>query len=111
MDNEYIPVRESHLNYYRAIPLYYENKDNTFGLYKPPGKILSDMRLEGGQYPDRLYIKHTDKLRSIHEVQRRGRGAHREIPLTFKTVPTAAWKACPKPSTFWLAITQVNPMS
>jgi len=70
MDNEYIPVRESHLNYYRAIPLYYENKDNTFGLYKPPGKILSDMRLEGGHYPDRLYIKHTDKLRSIHEVQR-----------------------------------------
>ena len=70
MDNEYIPVRESHLNYYRAIPLYYENKDNTFGLYKPPGKALSDMRLEVGQYPNKLYIKHTDKLRSIHEVQR-----------------------------------------
>lgn len=70
MDREYIPVRESHLNYYKAIPLYYVNKDKAFGLYKPPGKMLSDMRLKGGQYPDKLYIKHTDKLRSIHEVQR-----------------------------------------
>jgi putative nucleotidyltransferase with HDIG domain len=70
MENEYFPARESHLNYYRSVPLYYLNKDRTFGLYKPPGKALSEMRLEGGQYPRKLYIKHTDKLRSIHEVQR-----------------------------------------
>lgn len=70
MEKEYIPARESHLNYYRAIPLYYLNKDSSYGLYKPPGKALSEMRIEGGQYPSKLYIKHTDKLRSIHEVQR-----------------------------------------
>jgi HD-GYP domain-containing protein (c-di-GMP phosphodiesterase class II) len=70
MENAYIPVRKSHLHYYRAIPLYYLNKDQTFGLYKPPGKALSEMRIEGGQLPSRLYIRHTDKLRSIHEVQR-----------------------------------------
>ena len=70
MENEYIPVRTSHLNYYRTIPLYYLNKDNAFGLYKPPGKALSEMRIEGGQYPSRLYVKHTDKLKGIHEVQR-----------------------------------------
>jgi putative nucleotidyltransferase with HDIG domain len=28
------------------------------------------MRVEDGQIPRRLYIRHTDKLRSIHEVQR-----------------------------------------
>ena len=70
MEKEYIPVRESHLNYYRAIPLYYLNKDRSFGLYKPPGKAISEMRIDGGQYPNKLYIKNTDKLRSIHEVQR-----------------------------------------
>jgi HD-GYP domain-containing protein (c-di-GMP phosphodiesterase class II) len=58
------------LHYYRAIPLYYLNKENVFGLYKPPGKALSDMRIKDGQMPSRLYIKQNDKLRSIHEVQR-----------------------------------------
>lgn len=70
MEKEYIPARKSHLHYYRAVPLYYLNKDKVFGLYKPPGKALSDMRIEVGQIPRRLYIKYTDKLRSIHEVQR-----------------------------------------
>ena len=70
MDGEFIPVRKSHLHYYRAIPLYYLNREKVFGLYKPAGKALSEMRIEGGQMPSRLYIKHTDKLRSIHEVQR-----------------------------------------
>ena len=70
MEREFIQARESHLNYYRAVPLYYLNKDKTFGLYKPPGKALSEVRLESGHYPNQLYIKHTDKLRSIHEVQR-----------------------------------------
>jgi putative nucleotidyltransferase with HDIG domain len=70
MDDTYIPARRSHLNYYRAIPLYYENKDHVFGLYKPAGKALSEMRIEVGQYPSRLYIRHTDKLKGLREVQR-----------------------------------------
>jgi hypothetical protein len=28
------------------------------------------MRIDGGHYPNKLYIKNTDQLRSIHEVQR-----------------------------------------
>ncbi len=70
MDKEYIPVRNSHLHYYRAVPLYYQNKDHTFGLYKPPGKTLDDMRLEKAHHPRRLFIKHLDKIKSINEVQR-----------------------------------------
>lgn len=70
MESDYIPVRKSHLQYYRAIPLYYLNNDRAFGLYKPPGKALSEMRVEDGQIPHRLYIRHADKLRSLHEVQR-----------------------------------------
>jgi putative nucleotidyltransferase with HDIG domain len=66
---QYIQARKSQLNFYRAVPLYYQNRSQNYVLYKPPGLRLSDMRIEQKLYPDRLYIKHIDKMRGIREVQ------------------------------------------
>ena len=70
MEREYLAARTSHLHYYTAIPLYYVNREGKFGLYKPSGKALDEMRIAGGQVPNRLYIKRTAKLRGFSEVQR-----------------------------------------
>lgn len=90
MEKAYIPVRKSHLHFYRAIPLYYLNKDNAFGLYKPPGKALSEMRIESGQLPRRLYIRQTDKLRGIHEIQR---AFNRQLEDQIRNGPTEGVKS------------------
>lgn len=70
MAQEYIPARKSLLNFYKDIPLYYCTKDKKFVLYKSSGITLFDMRIEEGLFPDKLYIKHDDKIRGIQEVQK-----------------------------------------
>jgi putative nucleotidyltransferase with HDIG domain len=70
MAQEYIPARKSLLNFYKDVPLYYCTKDKSFVLYKSSGITLFDMRIEEGLYPDKLYIKHDDKIRGIQEVQK-----------------------------------------
>ena len=39
-------------------------------LYKPSGMTLQDMRVAEGLYPKKLYIKQTDKIAGIQEVQK-----------------------------------------
>jgi putative nucleotidyltransferase with HDIG domain len=70
MAQDYIRVRKTHLNFYQAVPLYYQNKEGKFVLYKPSGIKLRDMRIEQGLHPEKLFIKSRDKIRGIREVQK-----------------------------------------
>ena len=65
----YIQTRESHLNYYQAVPLFYQNNNGEFVLYKPAGANFADIRSDQKRHPEKLYIKQTDKLLGIQEVQ------------------------------------------
>ena len=67
---KYIPVRKSQLNFFRAVPLYNQNQNQDFLLYKPAGLKLSEMRIKEERYPDKLFLRRTDKLRGIREVQK-----------------------------------------
>ena len=69
MPTDYIQARKSHLNFYQSIPLFHRNNDGRFILYKPAGGNLADIRINQGRHPDKLYIKKTDKLAGIREVQ------------------------------------------
>ena len=66
----YVLARKSQLNYFRAVPLFYQNSSNDFMLYKPVGLKLSEMRINEELYPEKLYLKRIDKLRGIREVQK-----------------------------------------
>ena len=70
MEQEYIPARTTQLNYYKDVPLYVQGKGQKFVLYKPSGITLQDMRVAEGLYPKKLYIKQTDKIAGIQEVQK-----------------------------------------
>lgn len=69
MIHDYIQARKSHINYYQAVPLFYHNNNGGFVLYKPAGVKLSDIRIDQKRHPEKLYIKQTDKLAGIREVQ------------------------------------------
>ena len=70
MEQEYVLARKTQLNYYRDVPLYVHGKGQKFVLYKPSGKVLHDMRIKEGLHPDKLYIKQSDKIAGIQEVQK-----------------------------------------
>jgi len=70
MEQDYIPARTTQLNYYNNVPLYIQGKEKKFVLYKPPGMTLHDMRISEGLHPKKLYIKQTDKIAGIQEVQK-----------------------------------------
>jgi putative nucleotidyltransferase with HDIG domain len=70
MQSQYIQARKSQLNFYRAVPLFYQNNGKAFMLYKPAGLKLSEMRIKDERYPERLYLRRNDKLRGIQEVQK-----------------------------------------
>ena len=70
MQPKYVPARKSQLNFYKAVPLFYQNQSYDFLLYKPVGLKLSEMRIKEELYPEKLYLKRTDKLRGIREVQK-----------------------------------------
>ena len=67
---KYVPARKSQLNFYRAVPLYFQNQNQDFTLYKPAGLKLSEMRINEERYPEKLYIKRIDKLLGIREAQK-----------------------------------------
>ena len=69
MADNYFKARKSNLNYYQAVPLFYYNNNGRFVLYKPAGVKLSDIRIDQKLHPETLYIKQTDKLAGIREVQ------------------------------------------
>ncbi|MEE8423143.1 MAG: HD domain-containing phosphohydrolase [Thermodesulfobacteriota bacterium] len=70
MEREYIPARTTQLNYYKDVPLYIQGQEQKFVLYKPSGMTLHDMRIAEGLHPKKLYIKQTDKIAGIQEVQK-----------------------------------------
>jgi putative nucleotidyltransferase with HDIG domain len=70
MEQVYIPARTTQLNYYKDVPLYVQGKGQKFVLYKPSGTTLHDMRVTEGLHPKKLYIKQSDKIAGIQEVQK-----------------------------------------
>ena len=69
MEQFYIPTKQSNLSLYQAVPLYFKDKDNKFILYKPAGNKLDRVRIDQGRCPKVLFIKRSDELKGIHEVQ------------------------------------------
>ena len=67
---EYIPARKSQLPYYREIPLFYMSSTGKFVMYKPPGTTLFDMRVKKGRVPEKMYIRKSDKILGLQEVQK-----------------------------------------
>ena len=80
-EKNYIPIRNSQINYYRDVALFYI-ESGTFVLYKPPGKSVTDMRLNQERHPTELYIHQKDRIAAIKELQK---GFNRKIAKSIKT--------------------------
>jgi HD-GYP domain-containing protein (c-di-GMP phosphodiesterase class II) len=65
----YIRIRNSQINYYKEIALFYQTGADVFGLYKPAGSSLSEMRLSQQRHPP-LYIREGDRIAAIKEIQK-----------------------------------------
>ena len=70
MQANYIRARRSYLFLYQSVPLYYRAKGERFGIYKPSGISLKEMRVKENLIPRELFLKKTDKAKGIKEVQR-----------------------------------------
>jgi HD-GYP domain-containing protein (c-di-GMP phosphodiesterase class II) len=80
-EKNYIAIRNSQINYYKDVGLYYI-EGGSFVLYKPPGKLMTDMRMKEGRYPTALYIHQNDRMTAIKELQN---GFNRNIAQSIKT--------------------------
>ncbi len=69
MEQLYIPTKQSNLKFYQAVPLYFYNKSSKYVLYKPAGNTLDSDRIEQRRHPQRLFIKKSDEIKSLREVQ------------------------------------------
>ena len=87
--HNYIQVRNSQINYYREVPLFYQIGANSYGLYKPPGTSLSEMRISQHRHP-RLYIHEEDRIVAIKELQK---GFNKQIKQSIATGNAANVKA------------------
>jgi hypothetical protein len=65
----YIRVRNSQINYYKEVALYYQSGADAYCLYKPPGTNLAEMRISRKRHPG-LYIQEKDRLTAITEIQK-----------------------------------------
>lgn len=65
----YIRVRNSQINYYKEVALYYQSGTDSYCLYKPPGTNLAEMRISQKRHPG-LYIQEKDRLTAITEIQK-----------------------------------------
>lgn len=52
----YIRVRNSQINFYKEVALYYQSGADAYCLYKPPGTNLAEMRISRKRHPG-LYIQ------------------------------------------------------
>ncbi|MEE4262513.1 MAG: HD domain-containing phosphohydrolase [Desulfobacteraceae bacterium] len=77
----YIQVRNSQINYYKEVPLFYQSGTDSYALYKPPGTILQEMRINQQRHP-RLYIHEEDRIVAIKELQK---GFNKQIELSLTT--------------------------
>ena len=80
-EKNYIAVRNSQINYYKNVGLFYI-EGGSFILYKPPGKLMADMRLQEERHPRTLYIHQSDRITAIKELQN---GFNRSIAQSIKT--------------------------
>jgi len=88
-EKNYIAIRNSQINYYKNIGLYYI-EGGSFVLYKPPGKLMTDMRMREGRHPTELYIHQNDRQVAIKELQN---GFNRYIARSIKTGNAVAVKS------------------
>jgi len=70
MQPNYIKARRSNLFLYQMVPLYYSASGERFGIYKPSGINLKEMRVKENLIPHELYLKRTDKAKGMREVQK-----------------------------------------
>jgi HD-GYP domain-containing protein (c-di-GMP phosphodiesterase class II) len=68
-ESTYIRVRNSQINYYIKVPLYYKTGVNTFGLYKPAGEKITEWRIEEQRLPP-LFIQQQDRIAAIKEIHK-----------------------------------------
>jgi HD-GYP domain-containing protein (c-di-GMP phosphodiesterase class II) len=79
-EKNYIAIRNSQINYYKDVGLYYI-QGGTFVLYKPPGKLMTELRLNEKMHPTQLYIHQNDRITAIRELQK---GFNRHIAQSIK---------------------------
>ena len=77
----YIQVRNSQINYYIEVPLFYQTGTDAYILYKPAGARLSEMRINQQRHP-LLYIQEGDRLVAIKELQK---GFSKQIEQSIST--------------------------
>ena len=70
MQTNYIKARKSNLFLYQTVPLYYTANGERFGIYKPSGIKLREMRIKENLIPRELYLKKTDKAKGLREVHK-----------------------------------------
>jgi len=68
MQPNYIKVRKSNLFVYHTVPLYYTANGERYGIYKPSGMNLKEMRVKENLIPRELFLKKTDKAKGMREV-------------------------------------------
>jgi HD-GYP domain-containing protein (c-di-GMP phosphodiesterase class II) len=64
----YIRVRNSQINFYKDVSLYYQTSADTYCLYKPAGSCLTELRINQQKHPD-LYFQEKDRIIAIKEIQ------------------------------------------
>jgi len=67
---EYIRVRNSQINYYKDVSLYYQTAADSYCLYKPAGSNLAELRISQSKHPE-LYILEKDRIIAIREIQKK----------------------------------------
>ena len=88
-EKNYIAIRNSQINYYKNVGLYYI-EGGSFVLYKPPGKLMADLRMKEGRHPTELYIHQNDRKIAIKELQS---GFNHHIASSIKTGDALAVKS------------------
>ena len=88
-EKNYIAIRNSQINYYKDVGLYYI-EGGSFVLYKPPGKLMTDLRMKEQRHPTELYIHQNDRKAAIKELQN---GFNRHIAQSIKTGDAVAVKS------------------
>lgn len=85
----YIAVRNSQINYYKDVALYYV-EGGSFVLYKPPGKLMTELRLSEQIHPKPLYIHQNDRITAVKELQKE---FNRHIDQSIRTGNTVEVKS------------------
>jgi HD-GYP domain-containing protein (c-di-GMP phosphodiesterase class II) len=77
----YIQVRNSQINYYRKVPLFYQTGTDSYVMYKPAGTSLTEMRISQQRHP-MLFIQEEDRIVAIKELQK---GFNKQIEKSITT--------------------------